>query len=122
MATLTITKGPTAQMGKQFILKQRPLAGGRHPSQEIQLTDPEVSRRHFLIAPTGDTHTITETNAANGVRVNGQRIKEQALQEGDQIQVLLYSRLEVSDQSDAVQGQRRADRQMREGRTFVEGE
>jgi hypothetical protein len=52
-------------------VKHRPLAGGRDPAQEIQLVDPEVSRRHFLIRMEGDDHVITELKAANGVYVNG---------------------------------------------------
>src|SRR5258705_6315120 len=60
MASLTITESPGGQAGKQFVLKHRPIAGGRHPSQEIQLLDAEVSRRHFLIRAEGDDHIITE--------------------------------------------------------------
>src|SRR3989442_9961269 len=87
MASLTITKGAQGQIGKRFVLKHRPLAGGRHPSQEIQLLDAEVSRRHFLIRPEGEEHVITELVSANGVYVNGQKTKEHTLQEGDRIKV-----------------------------------
>jgi pSer/pThr/pTyr-binding forkhead associated (FHA) protein len=105
-------------------LKQRPLAGGRHPSQEIQLLDPEVSRRHFLIRAEGDDHVVRESQAANGVYVNGQRVKEHRLQEGDEIlvgtTVLVYSRRDPTDQTDAVQRRRRGDRLFREGGTVLE--
>ena len=104
MASLTITKGPGGQVGKQFIVKQRPLAGGRHPSQEIQILDPEVSRRHFLIRMEGDGHVITESQAANGLHVNGVKVKEHKLQEGDQIRVgatvLVYSRQDDAARTD----------------------
>ena len=123
MATLTILTSPVGQAGKQFVLRQRPLAGGRHPSQEIQLTDPEVSRKHFLIRPVGEGHVLTEVNSANGVAVNGQPVKEHALQEGDQITagktVLVYSQVDGAAQADAVQDVRRADKPMREGGTFI---
>jgi pSer/pThr/pTyr-binding forkhead associated (FHA) protein len=106
MASLTIKKGPQDQIGKHWILKHRPLAGGRHPKQEIQLLDPEVSRRHFLIRVEGDDHVISESRAANGVYVNGQRIKEHKLQHGDQIlvgaTVLVYSKQDEADRTDAV--------------------
>jgi pSer/pThr/pTyr-binding forkhead associated (FHA) protein len=118
MATLTITNGHETQIGKSFILKQRPLAGGRHPSMEIQLLDPEVSRRHFLIRFEDDRHLLTETHSANGVFVNGQQIREHCLQEGDQIQVgktvLVYSRKDDQASGDALQDQRRGERQIRE--------
>jgi pSer/pThr/pTyr-binding forkhead associated (FHA) protein len=123
MASLTITAGPTAQIGKQFLLKHRPLSGGRHPSQEIQLLNPEVSRRHFLIRPEDDHHVITEVHSANGVFVNGQKIKDPTLQEGDQIKagqtVLFYSRNDGDAGTDSVQDQRLADRQLREGGTLL---
>lgn len=124
MASLTITQGPAEQLGKTFVLKQRPLAGGRHPSQEIQLTDPEVSRRHFLIRFDNDTHVIAESQAANGIFINGQRTPEHRLQEGDQIRVgqtvLVYSTQDTPGQTDAIQQQRRLDRNLREGGTLLQ--
>lgn len=124
MPSLTITKGPPGQIGKHFIVKHRPLAGGRHPSQEIQLLDPEVSRRHFLIRVEGDDHMISESQAANGVYVNGQKVKEHKLQHGDQIRVgatvLVYSRQGEDDQTDEVQHQRHGERRIREGGTVLQ--
>ena len=124
MASLTITQSPGGQTGKHFVVKNRPLAGGRHPSQEIQLLDAEVSRRHFLVRSEGDDHIITEVQAANGVYINGQKVKEHRLQEGDQIRVgatvLVYTRLDATEQTDEVQHQRRADRRLREGGTILQ--
>lgn len=123
MALLTITKSPGGQAGKHYIVKHRPLAGGRHPSQEIQLLDAEVSRRHFLIRMEGDDHVITECQAANGLYVNDAKVTEHKLQEGDQIRVgatvLVYSKQDDPDQTDEVQHQRRAERRLREGGTVL---
>ena len=123
MASLIITESPGGQAGIRFILKHRPLAGGRHPSQEIQLLDAEVSRRHFLIRLEGDDHVITELQAANGLFVNGAKVKAHKLQEGDQIRVgatvLVYSKQDVDDRADAVQEQRRAERGLREAGTVL---
>ena len=123
MASLTITESPGGQVGNHYIVKHRPLAGGRHPSQEIQILDAGVSRRHFLIRMEGDSHVITELQAANGLQVNGQKVKEHTLQDGDQIRVgttvLLYSSQDEADQTDEVQHQRRADRRVRETGTVL---
>ena len=124
MASLLITKGVASQVGKHFVVKNRPLAGGRHPSQEIQLLDPEVSRRHFLIRSEGEGHVIAEAHAAaNGVYVNGAKVKEHLLQDGDQIRVgatvLVYSTQDNAVQTDEVQHQRRGERHLREGGTLV---
>jgi pSer/pThr/pTyr-binding forkhead associated (FHA) protein len=124
MASLIITESPGGQVGKRFIVKHRPLGGGRHPSQEIQLLDTEVSRRHFLIRMEGDDHVITELQAANGLYVNSAKVKEHKLQEGDQIRVgatvLVYSRQDAEDDTDAVQEQRRAERLLRERGTVLQ--
>jgi pSer/pThr/pTyr-binding forkhead associated (FHA) protein len=124
MASLTITEGPAGQTGKHFVVKSRPLAGGRHPSQEIQLLDPEVSRRHFLIRVEGDAHVIVESQAANGVYVNGERVKEHTLQEGDKIRVgatvLVYSKQDDPARTDEVQHQRRGERHLRERGTLLQ--
>jgi pSer/pThr/pTyr-binding forkhead associated (FHA) protein len=123
MASLTITQSPGGQVGKHFIVKHRPLAGGRHPSQEIQLLDAEVSRRHFLVRIEGGDHVITESQGANGLFVNGQKVKEHKLQDGDEIRagttVLVYSKHDEGEQTDEVQHQRRADRRVREGVTVL---
>jgi pSer/pThr/pTyr-binding forkhead associated (FHA) protein len=107
----------------RFIVKHRPLAGGRHPSQEIQLVDAEVSRRHFLIRVEGDDHVITESQAANGLYVNGAKVKEHKLQENDQIRVgntvLVYSKQDDGGHTDGVQEQRRAERRLREAGTVL---
>ena len=123
MASLTITESPGGQVGKHYVVKNRPLAGGRHPSQEIQILDAEVSRRHFLIRLEGDSHVIIESQAANGLYVNGQKVKEHTLQDGDQIRVgttvLLYTSQDVEERTDEVQQQRRGERRIREGGTVL---
>jgi len=124
MPSLIIRESPSNQVGTRFIVKHRPLGGGRHPSQEIQLLDAEVSRRHFLIRVEGNDHVITELQAANGLYVNGAKVKEHKLQEGDQIRVgatvLVYSRQDDEDHTDAVQEQRRAERSLRERGTLLQ--
>ena len=124
MAKLTITESPGGQTGKQYVVKHRPLAGGRHPSQEIQLLDPEVSRRHFLIRPEGVEYVIMELQAANGVYVNDQRVNEHKLRDGDRIRVggtvLVYSSRDDAAQTDEVQHQRRGERYLRERGTLVQ--
>ena len=124
MASLIIIEGPQSQIGKQYILKNRTLAGGRHPSQEIQLLDPEVSRRHFLIRMVDGAHVIAEAQAANGLHVNGRKVQEYKLQEGDEIRVgatvLLYSKQDEANWPDEVQRQRRVERQLREGSTVLQ--
>jgi pSer/pThr/pTyr-binding forkhead associated (FHA) protein len=58
---------------------------GRSPSAEIVLDDASVSRRHALITRRGDRTVILDDRSRNGVHVNGARVSEAHLQDGDTI-------------------------------------
>ena len=89
MASLIITTGQNA--GVAFKLYRHPLVGGREANRDIQIMDPKVSRRHFVVRPAKDPagdYEIIEQNAANGVYVNGKRIAGKAtLADGNRILV-----------------------------------
>jgi hypothetical protein len=76
MASLIITTGENA--GVTFKLDQHLLIGGREANRDIQLLDPKVSRRHFVVRPEDDSYVIVEQTATNGVYINGQRIAGKA--------------------------------------------
>jgi pSer/pThr/pTyr-binding forkhead associated (FHA) protein len=56
---------------------------GRSPASEIVLDDASVSRRHALIARRGDRTVILDDRSRNGVHVNGVRVSEADLHDGD---------------------------------------
>ena len=56
---------------------------GRSPANDIVLDDASVSRRHALLARRGDATWILDDRSLNGVRVNGERVSEAALRDGD---------------------------------------
>jgi pSer/pThr/pTyr-binding forkhead associated (FHA) protein len=56
---------------------------GRSPTSEIVLDDASVSRRHALIARRGDRTVILDDRSRNGVHVNGVRVSEAELHDGD---------------------------------------
>jgi pSer/pThr/pTyr-binding forkhead associated (FHA) protein len=67
-----------------------PLAGdlvhiGRSPTADIVLDDASVSRRHALIARRGERTVILDDRSRNGVHVNGRRVTEAELRDGDTI-------------------------------------
>ena len=123
MACLIIAASPEDQAGKYFQLSKRPLAGGRDPAREIQLLDPHVSRKHFLIRQEGDVHIISEARARNGLLVNGRPVTEKKLADGDRIEVgetvLIYSVFDSPPQRNAVNEFRAADRYLREDATLT---
>lgn len=123
MPCLIVTESATDRVGKHFKLTRRPLAGGRDPAREIQIVDPGVSRRHFLVRYEDGGHVIVETRAKNGVYVNGTKVSEHRLADGDRIQVggtvLTYYLDDHDERTDAVSRPRRADRPLREDVTQV---
>lgn len=66
-------------------LSEQPIVIGRAPECNIQLHDTNVSRRHAEIRPRGTGYAIVDLNSTNGVRVNGLRVAEQFLGDGDEI-------------------------------------
>lgn len=58
---------------------------GRSPTAHVLIDDPTVSRRHALIALEGETITIVDDRSLNGVYVNGERVEQATLADGDEI-------------------------------------
>jgi two-component system cell cycle response regulator len=76
------------EVGRTFEL---PLFGesviGRSSSTDIHLDDDTISRRHACIRCAGDIVRLDDLESANGTWVNGERISEQRLHEGDKIRL-----------------------------------
>jgi pSer/pThr/pTyr-binding forkhead associated (FHA) protein len=60
---------------------------GRSPASDILLDDPSVSRRHAVIAHRGGRAVLLDDRSLNGIYVNGQRVSEAALNDGDWIAI-----------------------------------
>jgi DNA-binding SARP family transcriptional activator len=60
---------------------------GRHPSNAVVLDDPKVSREHAVIRAADDGFVFTDLHSTNGSFVNGARVDEVALSDGDCIGV-----------------------------------
>jgi len=85
MACLIISSGKNA--GACYKLDKLPMSAGREVARDIQIMDPKVSRRHFMIK-NGDDRTsfvVQEQDAKNGVYVNGKKVAEATLKDGDRI-------------------------------------
>lgn len=75
------------QGGRRVVLGEQALRIGRMADCGVQLTDPNVSRHHAEVRPTGDGFTIADLGSTNGTKVNGARVSERALRDGDEIMV-----------------------------------
>lgn len=97
MATLVMRNGP--QAGTSVTLTNRLTRIGRHSDSELQLDDVTVSRRHAEIEHTSAGYVVRDDGSLNGTYVNGERVDEAALQQGDEVQVgkfrlIFFSRAE----------------------------
>jgi hypothetical protein len=70
---------------RRYPLDKPLLVIGRSNDCDIQLPDPNVSRRHAEIRQDGDSFLLLDLGSTNGSELNGQRVKRGHLQPGDRI-------------------------------------
>ncbi len=81
-ATLLVTKG--SNIGCRFELTSaQEIVVGRSVDSNLRLDDSEVSRHHAKVAFDGQHFVLRDLGSANGCRVNGRRVRERILQDGD---------------------------------------
>lgn len=82
MPRLVIRKGEGA--GKDYAVAG-PCVVGRHESAHFVLGDGLASRNHFRVVNEAGAWLVEDMGSTNGTLVNGQRVKRQALRDGDRI-------------------------------------
>lgn len=103
-------------MSELIFVEQKPMAGKEHLPQpgttigregsDINIADPEVSRRHATIRSEGGAVAIEDLGSTNGTFVNGERITgTRVLAEGDEVRFgNTVWRLQAAAQKTAVAG------------------
>lgn len=71
--------------GDRVPLGEETISLGRLPESTIVLADPNVSRQHAEIRPRGATFVVIDLGSTNGTRVNGIRVSEHELADGDEL-------------------------------------
>ena len=69
--------------GERREVDKRQIVFGRSRDCDIQLPDPNVSRRHAELRQEGSTYWIVDLDSTNGLEVNGRRVKRAKLSDGD---------------------------------------
>jgi Protein of unknown function (DUF3662)/FHA domain len=71
--------------GARHEVTKRKVVIGRGKECDIQLLDPNVSRRHAELRQEGAAYWIVDLDSTNGLEVNGKRLKRALLENGDRI-------------------------------------
>jgi len=69
----------------RYILGDQVISVGRLPECQITVNDSNVSRRHAEIHPHGDGFILVDLGSTNGCRVNGVRVTQRELADGDEL-------------------------------------
>ena len=85
-SSLVIHEGPRA--GSEHPVDGELILGREHPSADLVIPDPGVSRRHARLLPEKGTMILEDLGSSNGTYVNGQRISGPVqLGAGDEVQI-----------------------------------
>ena len=82
-AALEVVSGPDA--GRRFVLTMVRTVVGRREHADFGLDDPKASRRHASIVYVGNEFRVRDEQSANGTLLNGSRVLEYALKDGDKL-------------------------------------
>ena len=75
--------GPTERLK----ISRNPFRIGRSPSADLTICSHKVSKEHAIITQTPSGYLLTDLNSTNGTFVNGKRITECSLADGDILHV-----------------------------------
>jgi hypothetical protein len=68
--------------GKSHEISKRRVVIGRSKDVDVQVSDPNVSRRHAELRQEGATYWLVDLDSTNGVEVGGKRVKRLKLEDG----------------------------------------
>jgi hypothetical protein len=71
--------------GKRIVLSGSRVMIGRSRDCDLTLDDPNVSRRHAELRNEDGHWVVADLGSTNGVKVNGRRVEQVALQPGDEL-------------------------------------
>ena len=73
--------------GANIVLDKPILLLGRHSECDVQIHSRKISRRHCCIAKVNDYLMVRDLGSTNGIRINGVRVEEGRLGDGDELTV-----------------------------------
>jgi len=75
---------------KEYTFTKDNIIAGRSPTNDLVIDNPTISRHHFRIFRKEDSFFIEDLGSTNGTYLNGVRIKDSILNNGDLISISHY--------------------------------
>ena len=85
MAYLVVERG--VARGTRIQLQEFPISVGRDAHNDVVIDDSEISRRHFRLKQRGRLYIIEDLDSRNGTYLNGDKIKNSIIKNGNKILV-----------------------------------
>ena len=76
-----------AKAGARYALDTNVVTLGRHPRSDIFLDDITVSRRHAEVRRDGARYWVRDVGSLNGTYLNGERVEDGEMIDGNELQV-----------------------------------
>ncbi len=73
--------------GQRRVVDKPRVVLGRSKECDIQIPDPNVSRRHAELRREGTAYWIVDLDSTNGIEVNGRRARRAKLEDGDRLTI-----------------------------------
>jgi hypothetical protein len=73
--------------GRRHVLDGERAVIGRSKDCDIQVSDPNVSRRHAEVRREGESYVLVDLDSTNGVEVDGRRVKRLDLHDGSRFTI-----------------------------------
>lgn len=85
-ANLEVVVG-TGLAGTNYPITSRGLSIGRSEDRDVVIPDPAASRHHAQISMQGADYVLRDMGSSNGIYVNGVRVRECTLADGDMLRI-----------------------------------
>jgi hypothetical protein len=85
VAHFSVPHGPLS--GRTFPLRFADISIGRALDNDVVLESNDVSRHHMRVEPAGTLLRLIDLGSTNGTRVNGRRVSEHLLRDGDLVEL-----------------------------------
>jgi two-component system, cell cycle response regulator len=85
---MVVSSGAESVTGQMFKLTEGEMVIGRAANADVRIDDDGVSRRHAKLVALGDARfRLVDLDSRNGTFVNGERVTDTELNDGDRVQV-----------------------------------